>query len=253
MQKKTYFKNKEGLKLCGVLSDPTNDKSKPIVVVCHGDFSSKDSKAYVEIEKALNEKNISTFRFDFSGFGESEGNVENLTVSQGVRDIESAIEFLKASGYSKIGLLGASFGGVASIMVASKSSDLFVLVLKSPVIDYPQNELRFRGEVRMENWQKLGYIEHTSRDGRVSRRNYSFVEDFKNNNTFEVGEKIKAPTIILVGDQDPHVTIKEAQKFSSLLENYKLEIFSGADHHFSKPQDFQKMIQNVVDFVASYK
>ncbi len=82
---------------------------------------------------------------------------------------------------------------------------------------------------------------------------YSFVEDFKNNNTWEVGGKIKAPTIILVGDRDENVTIKEAQKFSSLVENCKLEIFPGADHYFSKPEDFQKMIQDVVDFVVSHK
>ncbi len=169
MQEKIFFKNKEGLKLCGIISNPSDDKGKPVVVVCHGNFSGKDSRTYVSIEKALNQKDISTFRFDFFGHGESEGNIEDLTISQAVRDIESSIEFLKALGYSKIGLLGASFGGVASIMEASKLSNLFVLVLKSPVIDYFQNEFRFRGETGMENWQKLGYIEHTNRDGKVSR------------------------------------------------------------------------------------
>lgn len=51
-------------------------------------------------------------------------------------DILQAVEFIKQSGHQKIGLVGSSFGGMASIMAASKTPDLSVLALKSPVSDY---------------------------------------------------------------------------------------------------------------------
>jgi enterochelin esterase-like enzyme len=48
---------------------------------------------------------------------------------------------LKKLGYTKIGLMGSSFGGISSIMAASKTNDLFVLTLKSPVSNFEEKEI----------------------------------------------------------------------------------------------------------------
>ena len=89
------FKDSTGNRLRGILSDPSGDKQKPIIILCHGFTTSKASSTYVNLEKILNKHNISTFRFDFYGHVESEGKFENITISRAADCILNAIRFLK--------------------------------------------------------------------------------------------------------------------------------------------------------------
>ena len=65
------IKNRDGLKLAGVLED--GDKEKPLVILCHGLTSSKDSSTYTRLAEELNKNSIGSYRFDFHGHGKSEG------------------------------------------------------------------------------------------------------------------------------------------------------------------------------------
>jgi len=250
MQEKVYFKNDKGLKLCGILSNPSGDMSKPVVILCHGFSTSKDSSTNVALEKGINDGGVSTFRFDFFGHGESEGKFEEITISQAVSDILSAVEYVKALGFSKIGLEGSSFGGISAIMAASKIDDLFVLALKCPSVDYYQEELNERGEKGMREWEEKGFTDYVNGDGKVSKLNYTMVEDFANNDAFIAGKKITAPTLIVQGDNDEYTPVEKSERLSKIIKDCKLEIFPGADHKFSKPEDFEKMIHLISEFIV---
>lgn len=249
MEEKLYFKNSKELNLCGILSDPTSDKEKPIIIFCHGFSTSKNSHTYVKLQKILSRHQISTFRFDFFGHGESDGKFEDITISKAVDDVLSAIRFLKKIGYPKIGLVGSSFGGIASIMAASKTNDLFILALKSPVSNYEEKEYATKSKEELEEWKNKGYKYYVSGDGRKLKLNYTFFEDFKDNNGYEAAKKIQIPTLIVHGDKDESVSIEQSKKTVSLIENCKLEIIEGADHRYSKPEDFEKMMDLISKFI----
>ncbi|CAD6210023.1 unnamed protein product [Miscanthus lutarioriparius] len=68
-QEKIVIINRYGEKLVGVLREAG---SKDLVVLCHGFRSSKESRTLLSLADALTSENISIFRFDFSGNGESE-------------------------------------------------------------------------------------------------------------------------------------------------------------------------------------
>ena len=158
MKEKIFFENSIGTKLCGILSNPTKNKEKPVMVLCHGFATSKDGNTYTRLEAILNDNEISIFRFDLFGHGESNGTLEDITISKAVDDVQNAIRFLKESGYKKIGLLGSSFGGMASLLAALKRDNLYVLALKSPVSDYP-NLLALRDKEEIDTWkQKASFI-----------------------------------------------------------------------------------------------
>src|SRR3989338_6002658 len=146
MQKNTYFKNSKGDTLAAILSNPSGDTTKPIVIIVHGFASHKNRRSFIKLAERFDTLAISSFRFDIWGFGESEGRFEDITISEAVDDILQAIKFLKSKGYTNIGLIGSSFGGISSIMAASKTNDLFALALKSPVSDYAEVELLLLGE-----------------------------------------------------------------------------------------------------------
>lgn len=250
MQEKLFFKNSKGDKLCGVLSNPTGNKERPIIILCHGFTTGKESFTCVRLEKLLNQKNISTFRFDFFGHGESEGKFEDITVSEAVDDILKAIKLVKKKGYLRMGLVGSSFGGLASILAASKTNDLFVLALKAPISDLLGKLISQNNRYPVEKWKDKGFLYHKNDAGKKFKLNYSFFEDAKKTNGYDVAKKIKIPTMIIHGDKDESVPIEQSKKLASLIENCRLEIFKGCDHKFSKQEDFNKMLNLITEFIV---
>src|SRR3972149_9989457 len=221
MEEKLYFQNSKGNKLCGILSDPTGDKNKPIIILCHGFNSSKNSSTNTALKLILSRNNISSFRFDFFAHGESEGNFEDLTQSESVDDTLQAIKFIKKLGYKKIGLFGSSFGGLAATMTASKSDDIYLLALKAPVSSYYEFT-DYKYKKLLDEWKQKGYA---FREGK--KLNYTFYEDIKNNIAYDVANKIRVPTIIVHGDADTDVPIDQSKKLSKLIPNCQLKIIEG--------------------------
>ncbi len=248
MKKKMYFENSKGNRLCGILSNPTDETSKPVIILCHGFFTGKDSFTNSNLEQILNKEKISTFRFDFFGHGESEGSVEDITLSEAVDDILEAIECLKEEGYSKIALVGSSFGGAASIMAASQSNDLFALALKAPVPDYKEHSTQKYGEDSIREWKERGY-RYIMDKGKKYKFNYTFFEDYDNNNGYKAAEKIKIPTLIVHGDMDKSVSIERVRKISSFIKDCELVEFKNCGHEFDKPGEFNRMLTLISDFI----
>lgn len=252
MEEKLYFQNSKGNKLCGILLNPTGDKNKLVVILVHGFHSSKDSGSWLTLKEELKNKNISSFRFDVFGHGESEGLFEDVTISEAVDDILKAIEFLRGLGYTKIALAGSSFGGIASIMAASKTNTLSFLVLKCPVSEYNEKEFLTHRE-EFEKWKQTGYKTYYDEEGKeIYRVKFSFYEDAKYNNGYEAAPKIKVPTLIVHGDADRTVPISQSIKTSKLISNCELKVVHGADHRFERPEEFKQMINAIVDFIVKH-
>ncbi len=242
MEQKIYFENSNGNKLCGILSECENTKT--IVILCHGFASSKDGHTPPALQQILNKENISTFRFDFFGHGESRGDFEDMTISEAVDDILNAISLVKKRGYSKIGLVGSSFGGIASTIATSKSKDVSLLVLKSPVSDYEELQILRMGKKGIEKWKTKGYTEIYGK-----KLNYSFFEDIKNNNGYDAAKKVSIPTLIVHGGADDVVPVEQSIKISKLIKNCKLEIIEGANHDLSDETDFENALAIISEFI----
>jgi len=251
MIKKVSFKNSKGKKLIGIISTPKK-KTNRIIILCHGFSTSKNNFTNKTLTKLFLKIGIPTFRFDFYGHGESEGKFEDITISEAVDDILKAIKFLKKLGYTKIGLMGSSFGGIASIMVASKTNNLSVLALKSPVSNYKEKGIATKTKKELEEWKKKGFIYYATGDGRKLRLNYTFFKDFEKNNGYKAANKIQIPTLIVHGDKDKSVPIKQSKKIAGLIPDCKLEIIKGADHKYRDKKHFQKMIIFMFDWFKKH-
>jgi uncharacterized protein len=249
MEQKLEFYNSNGSKLCGILSSPKDDNSTstPIIILAHGFSTNKNSTSIVALSENLNRKEIATFRFDFYGHGESEGKFEDITVSEGVDDILSAVKFLKAQGYSKIGLMGSSFGGICSILAASKSKDIFVLALKSPVSNFVEVQKLGLSEKEILDWKNDGTRIYCPK--RKLNLDYTFYEDIQKLDVYLHAKKIEIPTIIVHGDKDEIVPIQQSYELVKSIETSKLFIIKDADHRYSDKQSFDAVIRIISDFI----
>ncbi len=252
MRRKIFFPSSQGIKICGVISNPNSSLDTIITISCHGFLSSKESRTNKALEKKLNETGFSILMFDFFGHGESEGDFAGLTISASVENVLSAIEFLEQSGYTRIGLLGSSFGGMASLLAASKTTDLVFLALKSPVVHYPSMIKSLYGEPMLEEWQKKGFADVEGPDGRKHRLKYNFFEDSLANDGYKACERISIPTLIVHGDKDETVAVDQSQKAAGLIRNCRLETIEGADHRYTKPDDFDRMLDLISEFIRQH-
>ena len=243
---KFYFKNEDGLKLCGILTKPEKETDN-CIILCHGITVDKEEDGiFTELAQKLAKVGFAVFRFDFRGHGESEGKSIDMTVTGEERDLEATIRFLQDFGYTNFGVLGASFaGGAVSLFVVRHQNIVKALILWNAIIDYHsllEPELpwpkKYFGEEQMKKLEKQGFIEIGSSKFKIGKN--LFVELRKLRQWKEL-QKLKVPILFVHGDKDTYVPFEDSVKYSKLLKTAKLETIQGAEHgfHDNKKQEEQ--------------
>jgi len=221
-------------------------ESDSVVILGHGYLSNKNSRTGEALSKCINENGISTITYDIYGHGESEGDIEHLTVSKAVESLLSVYDFAQ-SNYKKIGLVGSSFTGSVSLICASqKNPD--VIALKCPV--FSSNELwDWRlNESGLAKWKKEGYLKLFSK-----RWSYEVYEDAKKYNMREITSKVTSPTLVVHGDQDVTVPMSHAENIAFSVKGEKrLVVIEGADHFFKEEKQFSIVVDTMCSWLCDY-
>ncbi len=234
-----YFQNPSGKKLAGILEMPHSDFC-PLVVLCHG-FGGEKSNPYIsDIAEILKENNIASFRFDFNAHGQSEGDFETTGISKQAADLKSAfseVMKMKKIDFSRLGLFGFSLGGTASLLVAPKLS-LKCLALGAPVSSFREVEWEIFLQKKVAEWKKKGFV---MVDGK--KLSYHFFEDGLGQDVYSAAQKISCPTLIVHGEKDSIVPVKQSKKlFDSLKCEKKIEIIPEADHSGWKEDQYNHFL-----------
>jgi len=243
---KIIFRNSLGQKIVGLLSDPGSDK---VVIICHGLGSHKDDSPYNKFEKHINALGIATFRMDFLGHGESDGNYEDLTLSEATDDILCARKILKR--FRSIGFIGSSMGAVSGIMAGAKVRFNFMIFI-SPPSHYSASDILFSGYHVMKELRKFHKKQKKLNDKKAAGLRVKFFWDYTFQDSYEAAEKIFCPTLIIHGDNDKIVPLAKSRELRKKLRNSKMKIFKGADHRFTHPAAQKKLIEEVVKFVENH-
>jgi pimeloyl-ACP methyl ester carboxylesterase len=225
---KIYFKNKDGLKLVGILSK-SKAKNKTCIILCHGITADKEEDGiFTELAGKLSEAGFDVFRFDFRGHGESEGKSIDMTVSGEERDLEAAYKLLVDNGYARFGIVAASFaGGAASFFTPKHQDRVKALVLWNSVIDYtaliPRWLATSGGEEKLKN---QGFIVRNR--FRIGRKLFDEMSKLK---PWKKLEKLSMPILFIHGDRDSKVPYSDSAKYAKML-NARLETIKGGEHGF---------------------
>ena len=141
-----YFVNKSagGIKLAGTLTIPKGVEHPKVVILISGsgpqnrdeEVKAFHHRPFLVWSDYLTRQGIAVLRFDDRGVGESEGSQEGATSADFATDVESAVSYLRTRkdiGFSQIGLMGHSEGGLIAPMVAAKDQGIgFMVLLAGP-------------------------------------------------------------------------------------------------------------------------
>jgi pimeloyl-ACP methyl ester carboxylesterase len=103
----------DGYKLKGILELPGSGDRVPGIVLCAG-YGGIKERILPDISARLAQAGYAALRFDYRGFGESEGPKDRLFPLEQVEDIRNGLTFLSGQegvDGSRLGLFGISFGG----------------------------------------------------------------------------------------------------------------------------------------------
>jgi putative redox protein len=226
--RKVSFNNSRGLKLAG-LCYFTAGKRGPVVVVCHGLAGSKEGRGRaMEMAEELAGHGWSTFLFDFTGAGESEGIFKELTLTRQIDDLANAVSWCRQQGFSPIIVQGRSFGGTTALALAACDYRVAgVCIWAAPamlerlVIGHPQPLQDVTEKALTEN--------------KVVVLKDDFLKDIKKYNITHCASLISPrPLLIIHGVQDEVVSSFEAEAiYRAAGQPKELAWVEGGDHQFT--------------------
>jgi len=117
---KISFTGAFGDALSAKIDYPDDGEVRSWVLFAHGFSIGKDLKPVRTISKALVEDGYGMLRFDFTGLGQSEGNFSDTNFSSNCADIRNAAAYLREHYKAPCIMIGHSFGGTATLKVASE-------------------------------------------------------------------------------------------------------------------------------------
>ena len=213
------------------------------VISCHGMLSSRNGTKMKYLSNLLADLDVPNLRFDFSGRGDSDGDVKELSYSNEVDDLRGAIEFMVSQGAKRIALFGSSMGGSVAILTASRDERV-VAISTIAAVAYPEL-LEDRYPQPNHEWRNNGLLEL---EGATIGLN--FLEDARIHNVVSAVAVIQAPMMIIHGIQDKTVPVCDAHDIASAANNVFLNIVDGADHRFSNPLHMRPALKDVAEFMV---
>jgi alpha-beta hydrolase superfamily lysophospholipase len=242
MEKRLSIKAPDGLELAGVLHVPERESSD-CVVICHGMMSYKDSPKHVGIARGICEMGHAAVRFDFSGRGDSQGDLMGLSFTRQVGECRAVMAVLRDLGYSRFGLVGSSMGGAVAILTAAEER-VAVLATMASVGRADLLPERAVGKGGLADWERQGHI---LLQGETV--GWALVEDSRETDVLAAAARIFCPWLILHGEKDEVIPASDANLLDAAGSRAVLEIVPDADHKFSMERHRELITGRIIGFI----
>ncbi|KAF9359033.1 hypothetical protein BGX34_008575 [Mortierella sp. NVP85] len=185
---------------------------------------------------------MDTFRFDFRGNGDSEGQMGYSNWNDDQADLDAVIGHFERQGYSIHALIGHSRGAISCLNYAATSNHVpmipYIVSLSSRF--HMADVKRKHGPELMELLEKQGHFDWHARAAgkditlRVTQQHF---DDFLNFDTAAVAHIPSMTNILLVhGSDDDVVPVRDIGELQTHLSHTRtaIRIITNADHNYKK-------------------
>ncbi|GMA64494.1 lysophospholipase [Alicyclobacillus fastidiosus] len=243
----------DGMTLRGMehVPDTASEEPVPAVILLHGFTGTKlePHRIFLKISRALEERGIASFRFDFMGSGESDGNFEDMTASLEIRDAKAILEMVRNDSRilpDQVSLLGLSMGGfVAGITAGDLGDAVNKLILLAPA-----GNLRDIIQAAAAQNGVRSDVPYFDQGGNLVGR--CLYDDVLEIDGFERAKPFRGPVLLLHGTADGTVPYQVSEKYRAEVfgERAILRLIDGADHTFNSTPWEREVIREIVTFMT---
>jgi len=238
---------------------PSFDGSKamPLVVMPHGGPQARNSLNYSDFTQFIATRGYlvvkPNFRgstgygkaFERAGYREWGGKMQE--------DLEDIVTFLVKEGLAdplKICMIGASYGGYAALMGAVKTPDMFKCVVSINGVTHLPEQVEFDLD-KFDSEKLKTYIKESIGDPQTD------AEMLKARSPALLGQHIKAPVLLIHGDEDEVVPYEQSEMMEEALTdlNKKVEFITLEETGHSAlyyEEDIRVVYDAVERFLAEY-
>lgn len=251
------IKEIEGVKLA--YTDSGGD-GQPVVLM-HGWGCNHTTLA--SVERVCLAEGCRVVNVDFPGFGDSAEPSQRWGVEEYTRLIESLVKVL---GLTAPTLLGHSFGGRVGILYASRNPVKRLILVDAAGVK-PRRSLRYYIKVYsfklMKRLTRLIYGKEgaekriEARRAKTASADYlaaspmmrSILSKVVNENLCHVMPLIKAPTLLIWGENDTATPLADAKKMARLIPNAGMVSFPGCGHYsfLDNPGQFAAVVRSFLN------
>ena len=189
-------------------------------------------------------------RFDYSGHGSSEGNIEKQLLSNWVN--ESYLLIKKKLNHPVI-IVGSSLGGwIAFILLKKLKKNILGVIGIGAAPDFTNNIIENLSPIQKKRYKDKDYISIKSDYGEKPYKfSKKFIEDSKKNFILLKNLEINTNITLLYGLQDSAVKLKTQVDLLKLLKkkNAKLIILNSSDHRMSSSLDLNLLEQTIKNMI----
>ncbi|SDK94528.1 hypothetical protein SAMN05216298_2158 [Glycomyces sambucus] len=241
-----------GRTLRGALHLPSDkDAPVPAVVLCHGFGGNRAEFGYtfVRAAAALAAQGIAAFRFDFAGCGDSDGEFDDLTVSDQVAQTVAVLDAVGAHpavDADRLSLLGMSLGGLTASL-AAPHRPVRSLVLWAPaalaVAMTEEGAKRRAAAIAEHGYDDFG--------GLPIRR--PFVDDAARIDPFADAAAYTGPVLLAVGADDFVLENGVLDRYrDAYADRLDLHLFAGVGHGFETVPARERLVELSAAFAARH-
>ena len=235
----------------------TANHSDRLAILCPGYLDTKDYAHLVFLAEDLAMQGYSAVRFDPIGTWESEGNIEDYTVTQELEDIKSIIDFmLNRQPYPNIVVGGHSRGGLISVIYASKDKRVTeVLAIMSPYALVRTVNIGKIAKWKQEGSRKSIRDIPNSKDQKEFNVPYSDIEDSEQYDVLDIVSKLQIPLIFVAGEKDDVIPVEDVKKFyDRAIQPKELIVVEGIDHNYRHhPDEIDKVNKLIIQALNDHK
>ena len=225
-----------GYDLAGSLELPTG-LVRGAALFAHCFTCTKQSKAAVEVTRALAKQGIACLRFDFTGLGGSGGDFGRAGFASDVEDLVASANHLCERFGGQILLVGHSLGGAAVLAAADmigRDRIAAIATIGAPA-DVPHVLGNIQGDLAAIERDGQGEVTIGGRAFHLSRE---FLDKTRAIDLPEEMGRLKLPILIAHSPTDQIVGIENASALFEAAKHPKSFVsLAGADHLLTKPED----------------
>jgi uncharacterized OsmC-like protein/fermentation-respiration switch protein FrsA (DUF1100 family) len=244
------FRGSRGAELVGRLERPAGEASA-LVLLVHCFTCSKDLKALGWISRALVERGMAVFRFDFTGLGESEGDFADTDFSSNLEDLALAGDFLRERYEAPKVLVGHSLGGAAVLAAAAREfpEAVAVATIGAPCDTEHLGEMLVARAPELES-DGVAEVQLGPKRFTVRRQ---LLDDLREQRQRERIGELGRPLLVLHSPLDEVVGIDHARRIYEAARHPKSFVsLDDADHLLTDPSDARYVAEVLAAWAGRY-